>query len=493
MNSSEQEKLISAYVDGQLEADDQLRAEQLLEESEEARQLLSEFRALGETLRSLPSVTLGSEFSDEVLRQAERAKADLAKPLADPPHHEPRTWRRSIVWSCLAVAAAVLVMVLAPDADRYEVAQHDAMQGDAAMETTAGNEGHKRTLQMQAASDMADKDTMLGDGASVAAQGQALSMESASGGSPRDAQASKRQGPASPVAAASDFSPSDDALASASSQRNARSRIAKTGKMRRPAPAKAATFASSVDAVVTLRSNKSRHADPRAMIDRLLRKDLEERVQQTAANRAFGQSVEQKPKETDLARNRAKKTDDDSDDRLSDAPKTGEVRYTIEGTYEQLAATLARLQTEDPSIRWVSANPNVSHRSAEGGAAAPKLHSGHTREGEAPAEPQSQAPQQPPPQEPYGGHVGKLADTTRSDKDFKIQLRRSLKPGKTDAKLSEDTESEGFQAGGGNGSGDKTPLESSTRIYRIVVVVQFDDPTGPSAIAPPPPERAKDR
>ncbi len=72
MNHSENEILISAYLDDELTADERARVEQLLATSTEARQLLDELRALRGTLQSLPQHRLEIDFAQSVLRQAER-------------------------------------------------------------------------------------------------------------------------------------------------------------------------------------------------------------------------------------------------------------------------------------------------------------------------------------------------------------------------------------------------------------------------------------
>ncbi len=72
MSDVSESELISAYLDGELTAEEQARAEQILASSAEARQLLEELRALGGTLQSLPQEKLDEDLGPRVLQVAER-------------------------------------------------------------------------------------------------------------------------------------------------------------------------------------------------------------------------------------------------------------------------------------------------------------------------------------------------------------------------------------------------------------------------------------
>ncbi len=72
MNDVPDTELFSAYLDGELTADEQVRVEQILATSPEARQLLEELRALGSTLQELPQEKLDEDLSARVLEIAER-------------------------------------------------------------------------------------------------------------------------------------------------------------------------------------------------------------------------------------------------------------------------------------------------------------------------------------------------------------------------------------------------------------------------------------
>ena len=72
MNHVPDTELFSAYLDGELTADEKLRVEQILAASPEAGQLLEELRAVGSALKSLPQAKLEEDLSARVLEVAER-------------------------------------------------------------------------------------------------------------------------------------------------------------------------------------------------------------------------------------------------------------------------------------------------------------------------------------------------------------------------------------------------------------------------------------
>lgn len=129
MNDLPQNELLSAYLDGELTAEEQAQVERLLAESPQARQLLDELRALGHTLQSLPQYALGEDISAQVLRAAERqmltggipggaspVPQSLPVPRRTADGFEPRTLRstlrgmlsrRALMWTAIAVVAAI--------------------------------------------------------------------------------------------------------------------------------------------------------------------------------------------------------------------------------------------------------------------------------------------------------------------------------------------------------------------------------------------------
>lgn len=128
MKDESQNELLSAYLDGELTAEERARVEQLLAASVEARQLLDELRALSATLKSLPRKKLGVDLSEDVLRIGKRRM--LTEPadektetmgsdaLQEPAPifslrrlKNPRIW----VWQIAIVAAVLLLLVYNPD------------------------------------------------------------------------------------------------------------------------------------------------------------------------------------------------------------------------------------------------------------------------------------------------------------------------------------------------------------------------------------------
>ena len=117
MNDLPQNELLSAYLDGELTADEQAEAERLLASSPAARQLLDELRALSATLQSLPQQKLGEDLSRQVLRVAERRMLTEGEPDDAAPVPLSRTVfrrfinRRSMVWLGLTAAVAVMIVI----------------------------------------------------------------------------------------------------------------------------------------------------------------------------------------------------------------------------------------------------------------------------------------------------------------------------------------------------------------------------------------------
>ena len=135
MKEVPENELLSAYLDGELTAAEQVEVERLLAASPAARQLLEELRALSSTLQTLPQHKLGEDISQRVLRIAERrmltepaAPGELPVPSEghrnDPPNGRPSLTpaailrrllnSRALVWSSLAVVVAVMLMVMDP-------------------------------------------------------------------------------------------------------------------------------------------------------------------------------------------------------------------------------------------------------------------------------------------------------------------------------------------------------------------------------------------
>ena len=140
MNGVPDTELFSAYLDGELTADEQVRVEQILATSPEARQLLEELRALDSTLQGLPQEKLDEDLAARVLQVAERrmllpddpgdkpfagrAAEALKGPEADSIGWLGVPWRelslrgmfskRALVWSAVVVATALIISYNSP-------------------------------------------------------------------------------------------------------------------------------------------------------------------------------------------------------------------------------------------------------------------------------------------------------------------------------------------------------------------------------------------
>ena len=110
-NESNKHELLSAYFDGELSPEDRQRAEQMLEESVEARRDIDGVAELSELVKSLPTEPAPVVLLSSVLRQAERE-------TLLPPNHAPsaasngasRSWM-TVIGGIAAIAATVLVTV----------------------------------------------------------------------------------------------------------------------------------------------------------------------------------------------------------------------------------------------------------------------------------------------------------------------------------------------------------------------------------------------
>jgi hypothetical protein len=132
------EELISAYLDGELTAQEQAQVEHALASDARLRQLHDDLRALRQRLQAMPQQKLGADFAERVLRAAvERANASdqaVAASVTTPQHepevllkshhgdatvveraqHEPLAWR-VMVWSIAGLAAAIAFVLMLPE------------------------------------------------------------------------------------------------------------------------------------------------------------------------------------------------------------------------------------------------------------------------------------------------------------------------------------------------------------------------------------------
>ena len=123
MNDPTQNELLSAYLDGELNAAERADVERLLAADPAARQLLDDLRALGVTLQALPQEKIGEDLSGAVLRAAARrvllegapGETEDSTPESVPLGRS--VFRRlfnarGLAWAGIAVAFAVVIMVV---------------------------------------------------------------------------------------------------------------------------------------------------------------------------------------------------------------------------------------------------------------------------------------------------------------------------------------------------------------------------------------------
>ncbi len=138
MNNVDNE-LLSAYLDGELTAEQQADVERLLAENPAAQQLLDELRALSSTLQEMPRHTVPEDLSQQVLRRAERKILTEPPPPAaaiEPARPILRRLMNPRVWAypALVVAVALIVMVFREPPEDGNVLHEVAEAPDAAME-----------------------------------------------------------------------------------------------------------------------------------------------------------------------------------------------------------------------------------------------------------------------------------------------------------------------------------------------------------------------
>jgi len=131
MAKTSQDELLSAYIDGELSDAQRAEVEERLAKDADARQLVSELRALKESVRSLPAYRLEEDLARRVLQRAERAiltggvddeatESEGPPSSSEPPKPWTRPllrerWRRVYLWPVLAVAATLLIMFMIPN------------------------------------------------------------------------------------------------------------------------------------------------------------------------------------------------------------------------------------------------------------------------------------------------------------------------------------------------------------------------------------------
>jgi len=165
MNPLSNDELISAYLDGELSGEEQQRAEQLLAESAESRQLLEELRSLRSGMESLPRHRLEGDFASRVMDRAERAMvtgefaeeniadgqaatveqktldSDAAVVLPTEADLPRRRGSRTLAWSAAGIAAAVVAMLFIFPPQDYLALQESSRDADGVTRESAASAG----------------------------------------------------------------------------------------------------------------------------------------------------------------------------------------------------------------------------------------------------------------------------------------------------------------------------------------------------------------
>jgi len=125
------DELISAYLDGEVTAEERALVEQRLTESEEDRRTIEELQALRSGLQTLPRHELGRDLSDRILGRAQRAMLATPAQAAARQQEDPRSatdrpapasrrrgnwW--ALAWAGVTVAAILLIVLLGPGFER---------------------------------------------------------------------------------------------------------------------------------------------------------------------------------------------------------------------------------------------------------------------------------------------------------------------------------------------------------------------------------------
>lgn len=156
------DELLSAYVDGELTATERALVEERLRSDPAAAALVEELRSLSSAIKSLPQQTLGRDLRAGVLAELDEARADLAKhgpaTLPTAPVDRRAGMRRGLIWSAMAIAAALLVALFQPaeieqrERDLARAEQEKLRESTATSEPTAA----KKTAPQEPQTKLAD-------------------------------------------------------------------------------------------------------------------------------------------------------------------------------------------------------------------------------------------------------------------------------------------------------------------------------------------------
>lgn len=126
------DELLSAYLDGELSADERAAVEARLATDPAAQQLLHELRLVSQSVQALPTESLGRDLSEDIIRRAREAKPaqaasattktstveDRSRPRDTMPKITIFNSRRAWIWASMALAAGLLIMIVQSGDDR---------------------------------------------------------------------------------------------------------------------------------------------------------------------------------------------------------------------------------------------------------------------------------------------------------------------------------------------------------------------------------------
>lgn len=130
------DRLLSAYLDGELTDGERAQVEQRLAQDAEARQTVEQLRQLRTTLADLPPEKANADFTARVVQQIQAAVPASSQPVAVAGRigEEPSgaggqftigRSRRGWAWAAMAIAASVLLMAFLPQESREVAKQQD--------------------------------------------------------------------------------------------------------------------------------------------------------------------------------------------------------------------------------------------------------------------------------------------------------------------------------------------------------------------------------
>ncbi len=182
MNEWINDELLSAYLDGEVTAEEQAKIEKLLASQPQARQLLDELRALSGALQSLPPARLETDLSDRVIRAAQRQILTGGEAAADSTGTAGSLWTqlrkrltgRALFWP--AVAAVLALWIVLTDLGRVGVAPHQREIVNATDPLKHAPAGGDAAVGAMGSNRVAANSVGV-DAASVGARGDAASSE----------------------------------------------------------------------------------------------------------------------------------------------------------------------------------------------------------------------------------------------------------------------------------------------------------------------------